>query len=353
MGEEIARDLKKYGAVTAADYDPAKRLTAQKLGIGFEPIDVRDHANLVKLMRGYDGIISAVARPEYHLLGLEAAIDAKCNYTDLGADPDTLKKQLALHQKAKDAGIIAMPDNGICPGTVNILDGHGDSQLDITHYIHNYVGAIPLNPTNPPLNYTQLFSLAVLVSEYTKYSTLIKDGKVQHVKALSGLEKINFPGFGEMEADYVAGMSSTLTRTFEGQVQEWFEKTLRYPGHYQEIKKLIQRFPDKSELEDYLKETLPKNQKDVVLVKVVVGGIKDGQKTEITYTIAHEYNDKTNTTATAETTAWSVSIIAQMIASGAITQRGVLEQEKYVPREAYLYQIDKRGIKIKKEIITK
>lgn len=350
MGIHIAEDLAEENAVTLADLDPDKKKVARELGLSFQQIDVTDHQALVKLMQEYDLAISAVQKPQHHYLGLKAAIEAGCHFTDLGADPTTLKKQFALHEEAKNAGITAIPDTGASPGTTNILIGYGTSKLDKTDYIRYYVGAVPLNPTNPPLNYTLLFSVSVLVNEYFEDSDIIEDGKIKNVKGLSGLEEITFPEFGRMEAAFVAGQTSTLTKTFAGKVRELYEKTVRYPGHYQAIKDLAEDFTDRKELEEYLLSILPTEEKDAFLMKVIVWGEKDNLKKEITYSIIHKNEGRTDTTATAEFTAWPASIVAQMIGEGRITKRGVLEQELYVPHREFIDELAIRGIKIKEEV---
>src|SRR5258705_7367926 len=40
------------------------------------------------------------------------------------------------------------------------------------------------------------------------------------------------PGFSPLVAFHTSGGTSTLPESFEGKVGECFEKTLRYPGHY-------------------------------------------------------------------------------------------------------------------------
>jgi saccharopine dehydrogenase-like NADP-dependent oxidoreductase len=46
------------------------------------------------------------------------------------------------------------------------------------------------------------------------------------------------------------------------------------------------------------------------------------------------------------TTAFPASIVVQMLASGTITKRGTVLQERDVPADAFLAEMEKRGIKI-------
>jgi saccharopine dehydrogenase-like NADP-dependent oxidoreductase len=46
------------------------------------------------------------------------------------------------------------------------------------------------------------------------------------------------------------------------------------------------------------------------------------------------------------TTAFPASIVVQFLASGAITKRGGVLQERDVPADLFLAEVEKRGIKI-------
>ncbi|CAM5602116.1 Saccharopine dehydrogenase OS=Lysinibacillus sphaericus OX=1421 GN=LS41612_20775 PE=4 SV=1 [Lysinibacillus sphaericus] len=54
-----------------------------------------------------------------------------------------------------------------------------------------------------------------------------------------------------------------------------------------------------------------------------------------------------NETAMARATANTISVVAQMIGDGAITERGVFAPETIVPGETYIKEMAKRGVVIK------
>jgi len=346
IGPAIAKDLSKHGRVTLADIEATKAREAEQLGVEWQQVDVTDSASLVKLMDCYDVVISAL-RYDLHYLGAQAAIEAGCNFCDLGTDPDILKQEFDLDEQAKEAGITIIPDCGVSPGLTNILAGLGVSKLDSTEYIRLRVGGIPLEP-QPPFNYMVVASIPVIVNEYVAQAEIIEEGKVCRVDSLSGLEEISFPGFGNLEAFYAACGTSTLTRSFRG-IKDLDDKTIRYSGHCQLIRDFLKDHT-RRELEEYLLAELPKQGKDVLLLRVTVGGQKDGVRSEIVYSMVDRYDDQTNMTAMARTTASPVSIIAQMLANGRITQRGVLEQELYVPHQEFLDELTTRRIIIKENI---
>jgi lysine 6-dehydrogenase len=58
------------------------------------------------------------------------------------------------------------------------------------------------------------------------------------------------------------------------------------------------------------------------------------------------YDPKTDMSAMMRTTAFPASIVLQMLASGAIEKRGAVLQERDVPAEVFLDEMEKRGIRI-------
>ena len=52
------------------------------------------------------------------------------------------------------------------------------------------------------------------------------------IDPLTEPEEFQMAGFAPLIAFHTSGGTSTLPETFEGRVGECFEKTLRYPGHY-------------------------------------------------------------------------------------------------------------------------
>jgi len=58
------------------------------------------------------------------------------------------------------------------------------------------------------------------------------------------------------------------------------------------------------------------------------------------------YDPKTDMSAMMRTTAFPASIVTQRLASGAMSKRGAVLQERDVPADLFLEEAEKRGIKI-------
>jgi lysine 6-dehydrogenase len=167
-----------------------------------------------------------------------------------------------------------------------------------------------------------------------------------------------------MEAVVTSGGCSTLPYTYKDKIFNLNYKTIRYPGHCEKFKTLLELgfakqkkikcgnsdISPREVLATLLMDHLPHNEKDVVLLKVVSKGEKNHNKIRIEYVMTDYYDDITNMTAMMRTTGFPVSIIAQMIEEGIITSHGVFCPEEIVPCKPFFDELKKRHIIIKKHI---
>jgi len=186
---------------------------------------------------------------------------------------------------------------------------------------------------------------------------------VVEVEALTGLEEIEFPDVGKLEAFYTDGLR-TLLHTMKG-VKSMWEKTLRYPGHAEKIKMLkALGFFDEHPIEvgntrlsprDVTIELLGKRLRrpeirDILAMKVEVGGTAKGSGRCYDYHLLDGYNPESGTTAMARTTAYPASIVGQLIVKKAVEERGVVPLEKLGEKEGFfgeiLAELERRQVKI-------
>jgi lysine 6-dehydrogenase len=169
------------------------------------------------------------------------------------------------------------------------------------------------------------------------------------------LESLEFPEpFGTMEAFQTSGGTSTLPETFLGKVQELDYKTIRYPGHCDKFKTMIDlglcsseplevagtRIAPRRVLGELLVRNLPHDEPDVVLVRVDFAG---GGK-RLRYDIIDRYDAATGLSAMMRTTAFPAAIVALMMARGQTTAKGALPQERCVPPQLFMDELARRRI---------
>jgi lysine 6-dehydrogenase len=76
----------------------------------------------------------------------EAAIEARTHLCDLGGNMDVVRRQLALDEAARRAGVAVIPDCGEAPGLANNLTAFACSLVGEVHEIRLYDGGIPRHP---------------------------------------------------------------------------------------------------------------------------------------------------------------------------------------------------------------
>jgi lysine 6-dehydrogenase len=384
MGSAAAFDMARSSgveSVTLADADGrrakeaaarANKLAHNKKVRAVEIESARESA-VRKLMRGHDAALSAV--PYFFNLGLaRAAVDAGCHFADLGGNNTVVRKEFGLSRKAEKRGVAIAPDCGLSPGMASILAGELMRRIGgRAEALKIYVGGLPGKP-RPPFQYQLVFSVEGLINEYVEPATVLRGGKVRDIEPLTEPEPFQVRGFPEMVAFHTSGGTSTLPETFAGRVGECFEKTLRYPKHYEMVRSLYDlglfssepRKIGKAEItpralmskifEDKFRGDGP----DVCIMRVEAHQAKPklglrgiSGRTEpqpkprvLAFTMVDRYDAATGMTAMMRTTAWPASIVTQMLASGAIAKRGGIRQETDVPAEQFLLEMDGRGVNI-------
>lgn len=347
--------------VTVADFDLAKaEAVAASVGgnVTARQIDASNYDDIVELFRGHDSVISCV-NYWYNVSLSKAAIETGANFCDLGGNNYIVDEQLALDAEAKAAEINIIPDCGLAPGMVSILAMHGAARFDSVDEIHIRVGGLPQQP-QPPLNYQLVFSVEGLINEYIEVARVIRDGKIVEVDSMTELESLEFEGFPPLEAFQTSGGTSTLPDTFLGNIKELDYKTIRYAGHCDKFKTMIdlglcsseemvvdfQKVKPRRVFGDLLQKHLPADGPDYVLVRVDFVGSKNGEMKKLRYDIVDKLDEQTGMSAMMRTTAFPASIIAQMMASGDVVSRGATPQEKAIDPEKFVAELARRDIRI-------
>lgn len=367
MGHGAVYDLihnsPQVESVTVADFD-LKKADAVAKAVGTERIsahhlDVSNYADVIDLMKNHDSAISCV-NYWYNAELSKAAIETNTNFCDLGGNNYVVDEQLALDDKAKDAGINIIPDCGLAPGMVSILAMHGAKRFDEIDEIHIRVGGLPQHPKTL-LEYQLVFSVEGLINEYIEVARVIRDGKISEVESMTEIESLEFAGFPPLEAFQTSGGTSTLPDTFLGNIKELDYKTIRYAGHCEKFKTMIDLGLCSSEeiMVDYVKikprkilgelltKYLPADEPDYVLVRLEFVGKKDGATKKLRFDIVDKQDETTGLSAMMRTTAFPASIIAQMMASGDVLMRGATPQEKAIDSDKFVAELARRNIIIR------
>ncbi len=312
--------------LTVGDHDEGLLAQVHRDGVVRESLDVEDAAALRRVMDGKDAVVSAL--PYYLNAAVAgAARETGLHYFDLTEDVETTRSVAAIADGAETA---FMPQCGLAPGFISIVAHDLACGFDSLETVRMRVGALPQFPTNA-LNYNLTWSTDGLINEYCNPCEAIHEGKRIEVLALQGIEQFSLDGV-TYEAFNTSGGLGTLCETLNGKVKELNYKTVRYPGHCDQMKMLCDdlRLGQRRELfKDVLETAIPMTVQDVVLVFATVTGQRAGRLTQESYA-NKTYSQNINGgrwSAIQITTAAGVCTMVDLMREGALPARGFLRQE--------------------------
>lgn len=374
QGTAAAYDLARWGEarrVILADreMEVARRAADRVNALLGRPIaepaqvDVADLPAVVRLLEGVDAFLSAV--PYFYNLDLtRAAVQARASMCDLGGNTAIVRQQHTFDAEAKAAGISIIPDCGQVPGVGTALCVYAMGLLDEAVDVYMWDGGLPQKP-RPPFHYLLTFHIAGLTNEYAEPAVFLRNWKITEVPPLSEVETVEFPPpIGVLEAFVAGGGTSTMPWTFEGKLRTLQNLTLRYPGHYAQLRAfydlgLWDLKPIRvGEVEVVPREvfhvlfepkvTFPED-KDLVIVRVRAVGKKGGREAEALVELIDYYDEETGFTAMERTTGWTAAVVAEMMARGE-TPRGAGGLEVMVPARPYIEELRRHGLGIREEV---
>ena len=284
--------------------------------------------------------------------------------------PGGFRSSSGLDAVARKTGSVAVFDMGIAPGMSNYLVARGASMLEELDFGCIYVGGIP-DKLDPPFNYRTVFCLEDTMREYCAPARYVENNKVVEAPALSGLEEIDFPGLGKLEAFFTDGLHSAadnIKGKFVG------EKTLRWPGYAEKINvlkaagcfdkqpvkvdgKSVIPFNMTTEMLRPLWKLRPENgDRDITVMRVVAKGPKEGKYVTYTWDIIDRFDEKTMLHSMARTTGYACSATARAVMNGIISAPGFFAPEMLAGDDGFyeflMSELAKRGVVFRQSTLT-
>jgi saccharopine dehydrogenase-like NADP-dependent oxidoreductase len=329
IGQTIATLLSGCGDyhVTVVDRSPEALDKLAHLPLKTLALDTADASALRDALGGQDAVINALP---YHLatMAARAALQAGCHYFDLTEDVAATR---AIMRMAEGANTAFMPQCGLAPGFIGIVAHHLSQKFSSLQEVKMRVGALPAFPTNS-LKYNLTWSVDGLINEYCHPCEAIRDGETIEVLPLEGLEHFSLDGT-EYEAFNTSGGLGTLCETLQGRVQTLDYKTVRYPGHRDLMKFLLEDLAlagDQELLKGIMRKSMPATMQDVVLVFVTVSGMKNGVLLQEVFArkIFADRDAAAPLSAIQITTAAGICAALDLFRAGKLPQSGFVRQEE-------------------------
>jgi len=338
VGELIALDLAKEAEVTVVDPDEeALARVSGRPGLRTVRGSALDRELVSRVCSGAEVVCGALpGRLGFGLL--EMLIDLGLNAADISFMPQNF---LDLDRAAREKGVTVVPDFGVAPGMCHLLVGRAAHLLDEVEEGRILVGGIPAAP-KPPWNFKLVFSPEDTLDEYNRPARFVEDGGIKEAPALSGLELVEFPGIGTLEAFLTDGLRS-LTKTVKA--RRLSEKTMRWPGHAAMMEALrsagmfdprprrlagVEAVPLKITSELLFEEWRMRPEegdRDLTVMRVAVSGRKGEDRVTLTWDLVDRFDEEERRSSMSRVTAFPCAIMARAIASGLVQRKGVLAPE--------------------------
>jgi saccharopine dehydrogenase (NAD+, L-lysine-forming) len=330
VGRLIADMLVERGFdVLEADADASR-------GVGEHAsvIDVRDPAALGDLFAGVDAVLSCL--PYYlNAAVATAAHSAGVHYLDLTEDVAT---SAVIKELAASSDTIFMPRCGLAPGFICVVGSGLAASLEVVERIELRVGALPRSPNNS-LGYACNWSPAGIINEYLNDCEQLRGGQLVNVPPLADLETIVIDG-ARYEAFTTSGGLGTMCETFAGRVDRLDYKTIRYPGHCQLMRFMLQELGlgrQREEAVRLLTDAYPPVREDLVILYAAAEGSSGGRRAreELVRVYRPRIVAGEERTAIAWTTAAGAVGMLELLLEGSLPDAGFVRQED-VALDAFL-----------------
>lgn len=337
VGRAIAIDLSKSFEVTSVDISDQSLQTLKNKNskIKILKADLSDHKNYPNLLASFDLIVCAV--PGFMGYKTVAAIiEAKKNVVDISFFPENA---LELNTLAKENNVTVIVDCGVAPGMSNLILGYHNERMKIENF-EFIVGGLPKEKIKP-FEYKAPFSPIDVIEEYTRPARFIEKGNLITKPALTDSELINFDTVGTLESFNTDGLRSLLFTMRH--IPNMKEKTLRYPGHIDLMKALIEGgFFDKEKINYKGNQISPlefsstilfkqwklgDDEEEFTVMKIKISGNKEEENKTITYDLYDEYDRQTKTSSMARTTGYTCAAAVHLILNNLFNEKGVFPPE--------------------------
>ena len=361
VGSLVARDLAADGRWSVLSVDRSEHALARLRevpNLATERADLSSAAEVARIAAKADVVVGAV--PGF--LGAQTVrtvLEAGKPVADISFSPED---PFELSPVAVAKGVSAIVDCGVSPGLSGMAVGRAAALFDSLDEVRIYVGGLP-TARHWPFEYRSVFSPTDVIEEYTRPTRVVEGGEVVVRPALSGVEPLDVPGVGTVEAFYTDGLR-TLLRTVKA--RNLYEKTLRYPGHADRMRMLRETGFFSGEpisvdgvpvVPRQLTEALlfhawrrPEGEEELTFLRVVCDGRRGGQKVRRTFELLDRTDPETGATSMARTTGFPCATGARLLLEGAFAKPGVFPPELLAGDDAlygrFLADLSARGVAV-------
>lgn len=370
IGSAVAYDLCRRPEVARVQVCEARPVTLRAYrGAHAHPnlrtyeADARDAATLEPILAGSAVVVSCVG-PELNPPLARLALDLGAHFVDLGGPASVRADYAALNDLAERRQRHVVTGCGLAPGLAGMLALRGLGRLATATAARIRVGDVPTDP-DVPFRYRLAHSAEKLLDDYTEPATVLRDGHIETRAPLTGVEHVEVAGMGTMEAFYTGGGLGTLAEALEGKLDRLDAKTLRFPGHADQMRFLLDLgLADRTSLDvrthlSYrdvlvrrLRQRLGGAYHDAVVVRVEIEGTAGGadggpgEAGTLVYELVDRFDEASGLSAMQRCTGFPAAAAAVLLGERLVPGGGVGAAEQVLPFEPFFAMLAERGLTV-------
>jgi len=367
IGSAVAYDLCRRDGVARVQVCEARPATLRAFREAHDhptlrtyEADARDADTLAPILAGSAVVVSCVGSQHTPRVA-RLAVDLGAHVVDLdglpAASPEAEDEARALAAFAEERQRWVVAGAGLSPGLVNLLVMRALDRLDRASAVRVRVGDVPTHPREP-FGYRLAHSAEKLVDDYTRPVPVLRGGAVELREPLTGVEPVEVAGLGAMEAFYAGGLDS-LAEALAGHLDHLDAKTLRYPGHADQMAFLFGLgFADRTTLDvrthltyrdvllRRLRQRLGGAYEDAVVVRVEADGRAgdDGREGTLAYEVVDRFDRESGLSAMQRCTGFPAAAAAVLLGRRDVPGGGYAPAEAVLPVEPLLALLAERDL---------
>jgi lysine 6-dehydrogenase len=337
--ELLLLDIDESRAQAVAETHGGGKARAARVDARAEP---EAEGSLARALEGADVLVNS-ASYRVNLDAMAACLRAGCHYMDLGGLYWMTELQLELDRQFERDGLLALLGMGSAPGKTNLMASMATRELGGEVTSINVAAAG--RDLDPPDGFSIPYALQTLLDELTMQPVVVRGGQPQQVDPLADGGVVDFgEPLGAAETIYT--LHSEL-RTF-GQSFGCREASFRL-GLKPELLAILRDLTTASdeEVRRRAAEALPPSAKTVSVH--VVEASADGRAVRVR--AVTEPVERWGLGGGIVSTATPAAAAVRLLASGAITERGVLPPESCIDPDALFAELEPRGCRVEVEAV--
>jgi saccharopine dehydrogenase-like NADP-dependent oxidoreductase len=358
QGRIVSRDLLESGysvLLCGRDKKRLEKILKKYKNVAFEYLEMSDTKRAAKILKKNKiSVVANCIEADWNLHAMEACVAAGAHYVDLGSEIWMTKKQFAMHDNLKRGGLTCITGCGSVPGIGNVMLNYAAKKFDRLRSVD-----LGFAWNSNIKKFVVPFSMQSIIEEFTDPAPVIEKGKFVNKMPMASIIDSYHNKIGDQKEFLVRHPETyTFFRYFKDKGLNNIRFFAGFPPHsFQTIKTFIDcglgsKKPmqfKKAEVAPvtFLSEVLkdlefPAGYKEKENLWVKIRGYKSGKKKTVLMECIVPTLDGWEDAGCNIDTGMPASIMAQMIKTGAIKERGSFAPEKIIPPEPFFKELRKR-----------